>query len=529
MMPEANGFEFGVALEIGQANYQQSEAFRTRAVEHSCPQIVKLQEWDSSMSVECVFTKYTGPGRCFNQFIPPLGLAYLSSALKQERYTCELFDLDLLENSPKDLLGYLGRCKPSILAVKLDRIGFAGLIKILEEAKKISPTTLIIGGGPLAQFSQETIFELTNAFDALITGEGDRAIVQMVEVAHGGRDLRDVENVLFRDENGSLIKKPTSVVQNLDELPLPDWELYDLERYLPVFLVSGRRGCPFACAFCNFNYRTPTRKRTLQSLQQEIRYCIERYGARLFALADSLPDVQLTNELCDWLIDSKTTIRWTSFGRIKYMNRLFEKMARAGWVALWFGVESGSEKILRRMNKLYTAGDVKPSISAAQKAGIKCTVGFIVGFPGEDESTLAETFRLTKELSPDSIVFSPFLLVPGSMAAENPEIYDIKPHKDWIKTYTYTRNLGDVPYFDVEGEDNVVRLKRFNPLVNNAYKDFHQYQLVDDSDYAELIASAMEGSVEDILWETDALLNSEDVRGWNAFLSRVWRATENIS
>jgi anaerobic magnesium-protoporphyrin IX monomethyl ester cyclase len=490
-------------------------------------------------------------------------LAYLSSALKQEGYTCEIVDLDLLGNSAKDLLDYLERYKPRILAVKLLQFGIQSLIKIAEEAKKISPTTLIIGGGPHARLCQETIFEITDAFDALLVGESDRAITQMVEVARGERDLRDVENVVFRDEHGCLVKKPTSIIHNLDELPLPDWGLYDLERYLPIFLISASKGCPFACAFCNYNYilgreivetqianngavrvtrSAPARRRTLPSLQQEIRYCIDQYGVRLFALADPLPDVQLTNELCDWIIDSKTTTRWNSYGRIKIFDGLFEKMGRAGWVSLWFGVESGSEKILRRMNKFYVSEDIKRTVSAAQKAGIKCTLGFVVGFPGEDESTLAETFRVIQKLSLDGLVFSPFTLVPGSLVAAIPETYDVKPHEDWMKKYTYVpdgQSHHDIPYFDVEGEDNVSRLERFNPLVHDAYKDFrHRQLLVDDvgdygelaDDYADLIAAVMEGiSTEEILKEVDALLNSEDVKGWHAFLSRMWRATENIS
>jgi anaerobic magnesium-protoporphyrin IX monomethyl ester cyclase len=479
--------------------------------------------------MECVFTKYTGPVRCFNQFIPDLGLAYLSSALKQEGYRCELFDLDLPGNSPKGLLDYLERRKPGILAVKLLRIGFSSLVEVVEEAKKISPTTLIIGGGPHAHLCQEAIFEITNAFDALLTGESDRAIVQVAEVARGERDLRDVENVVFRDENGRLVKRPTLAIDDLDELPLPDRGLYDLERYLPVFIISARRGCPFSCAFCNFNY-TPDRKRTLPGLRQEILHCIERHGVRLFALADSLPDIRLTNELCDWLIDSKTTTRWTSFGRVKYSVRLFEKMARAGWVSLFFGIESGSEKILKRMNKFYTVEDVRRTISAAQKAGIKCMGGFIMGFPGEDESTLAETFRLSRELSLDGVVISPFALGPDSPVAENPGAYDVKPHEDWIKKYAVSgQSIRDIPYFDIEGEDNVSLLNRLNPMVDHAYKGFRQNQLVDDADYAELIASIVEGiSAENILRETDALLNSEDFRGWNAFLSRVWRAAESF-
>ena len=481
------------------------------------------------MSVDCVFTKYTGPIRCFNQFIPDLGLAYLSSALKQAGYTSDLLDLDLLENSAKDLLDYLETYKPRVLAVKLLRVGFPSLVKIVEEAKKISPTTMIVGGGPHARLCQETIFKSTDAFDALIVGEGDRAIVQIVEVAYGERELGDVENVVFRGENGHLVKRPTSVTQNLDDLPIPDRGLYDLERYLPIFLISTRRGCPFTCAFCNCNYERPDRKRTLPSVQQEINSYIDQYGVHLFALADSLPDAQLTGELCDWLIDSRARTRWTSFARTKYLDRLYEKMARAGWVSLWFGIESGSEKILRKMKKFYDAQDVRHTIHLAKQAGIKCIGGFIVGFPGEDESTLAETFKLSQELALDGVSFSPYVLLPGSPVAERPEAYEVKPYENWMETYTASPDLRDTRYFEVAGEDNVGRLERFNPLVNNAYKSFQHHQLVEDADYAELIACTMEGmSANDILLKTDALLNSEDIREWNAFLSRVWRAAETV-
>jgi anaerobic magnesium-protoporphyrin IX monomethyl ester cyclase len=482
-----------------------------------------------NMSVDCVFTRYTGPVRYFDQFFPDLGLAYLSSALKQVGYTCELYDLDLPENSAKGLLDYVRRHKPAILAVKLLRPGFPSLVEIVSEAKKISPTTLVIGGGPHARVCQETILEFTNAFDALIIGEGERAIVQVAEVARGERDLGDVENVLFRNGNGRLVKKPVSLIHNLDELPPPDWGLHDLERYFPILLISARRGCPFSCAFC-FNFSRISRKRTLSSLQQEILGSIERHGACLFGLVDPLPDIRLTDELCGWLIDSKIATRWTSFGRIKYSDWLFEKMACAGWVSLFFGIESGSEKILKRMNKLYTVEDIRRTIGVAQKAGIKSIGGFIIGFPGEDESTLTETFALSRELPLDGITFSPFALGPGSPVAENPEAYGVKPHGDWMRTYTCSgQSIRDIPYFDIAGEDNVSLLNRLNPLVNNAYKNFRQSQLSDDAEYAELLASVMEGtSAEDILRETDALLDSEDFRGWNALLSRMWRATENI-
>jgi anaerobic magnesium-protoporphyrin IX monomethyl ester cyclase len=503
------------------------------------------------MSVECVFTKSTGPVKCFDQLIPDLALAYLSSALKREGYSCEFLNLDLPGSSPQDLFEYLERHKPAVLAVKLLRTGFPNLIEIVEEAKRVSPTTLVVGGGPHAQVCREAIFEFTDAFDALLTGESDRAIVQMVEVAHGERALHDVENVLFRNGNGSFVKKPTTVIRDLDELPLPDWGLHDLERYLPIFPISARRGCPYACAFCNYNYvssrentqtrmtedwnvrvtrKVPTRKRSLPSLQQEIQHAM-RHGVRLFGLVDATPDIRLTSDLCDWLIDSDITTCWTSFARIKSFDRILEKMARAGWVSMWFGIESGSEKILKRMNKPYTVEAIRRSIGIAHRAGIKGIGAFIMGFPGEDETTLAETFNLAHELPVGGLVFSPYALAPGSIVAEIPEAYGVKPHEDWINKYTYIPNEQspfDVAYFDIEGEDNVTRLQRFNPLVDNAYRKIRHRQVVDESDYAQLVATVMGApSPHAILLEVDAILNSGEPADLDAFLSRVWRAAEN--
>ena len=198
---------------------------------------------------------------------------------------------------------------------------------------------------------------------------------------------------------------------------------------------------------------------------------------------------------------------------------------------MWFGIESGSEKILKRMNKPYTVEAIRHSIGIAHRAGINGIGAFIMGFPGEDETTLAETFKLAQELPLGGLVFSPYALAPGSIVAEIPEAYGVQPHEDWIKKYTYIPNEQspyDVPYCDIEGEDNVARLQRFNPLVNNAYKKIRHRQVVEETDYAQLIATVMgETNPQTILLEVDALLNSGECADWDAFLSRVWRAAED--
>jgi anaerobic magnesium-protoporphyrin IX monomethyl ester cyclase len=504
------------------------------------------------MAVDCVFAKYTGPERRFNQFIPDLGLAYLSAALKEAGYTCELLHMDLPGNSPQDLLDYVARHKPRMLGIKLMRRGLPTLIALAEEVKKISPSTLVVGGGPHARICQETIFTHTNGFDALLIGEGDRAITQIVEVAHGERTLHDVDNVVFH-EDGCLVKSPISVIEDLDALPLPDWSLFDLERYPPIFLVSARKGCPYACAFCNYNFidshktvdihisesgairvtrSVRDRKRTLPSLRREILNNVERYGVRLFGLTDSLADPRTVSQVCDWLIEARLDTRWTSFGRIKHMDRLFEKMAHAGWVSLWFGVESGSEKVLKRMNKHYTRADILQTLNTAHNAGIQCSVGFVLGFPGEDESTLAETLELAREIAfLDGVVFTPYHLNPGSLVGEMPDYYGVSPLDDWLERYAYTpdrQELHDIVYFEVEGEDNVSRHRRLLPLVDHAYETFLHHPYVDDPDYMQLLISVMDEDPSAGTFQVDNILASEDFAKWEEFLARAWQAVRNV-
>ena len=504
----------------------------------------------NNMSVDCVFTKYTGPRRGFNQFLPDLGLAYLSAALKGAGYTCELLHLDLPGSSPKDLLDYVERHKPRMLGIKLMRRGLPTLIRIAEEVKKLSPSTLVVGGGPHARICQETLFTHTNGFDALLIGEGDRAIVQLVEVAHGERTLHEVTNAAFH-EDSRLVRTPMSIVEDLDSLPLPDWSLFDLEKYLPILTISARKGCPYACAFCNYNFidshenigvqiskrgtirvtrTTRDRKRTLPSLRQEILTNIERYGVRLFALSDSLPDARTVDRLCDWLGDAHINSRWTSFGRIKHMDGLFEKMACAGWVSLWFGIESGSKHVLKRMNKHYTARDIRQTIAAARAAGIQCHAGFVIGFPGEDENTLAETLALAREIALDSIVFTPYHLNPGSLVGEMPDYYGVAPLGDWLDRYAYSpdwHELHDLVYFGVDGEDNVSRLRRFQPLIDRAFDTFLPRSPLSDPDYAQLLVSVMgEAAVDDVA-QIDDVLAAEDFKRWEAFLARAWRAADS--
>jgi radical SAM superfamily enzyme YgiQ (UPF0313 family) len=266
-------------------------------------------------------------------------------------------------------------------------------------------------------------------------------------------------------------------------------------------------------------------------LQAEVLHNIERYGVRLFGLTDSLPDARTVSQLCDWLIEDHLDTRWTSFGRIKHLDSLFEKMAHAGWVSLWFGIESGSERVLRRMNKHYTAEDIKQTIAAAQAAGIQSSAGFVVGFPGEDESTLAETLEVARGIALDRIVFTPYHLNPGSLVGEMPDYYGVTPLDDWMERYAYTpdwHELHDVVYFKVDGEDNVSRLRRLQPMVDRAYETFLRRQPVDDSDYAQLLASVMEDVAMDDILQIDAVLNSGDFARWEDFLAQAWQAVRNM-
>jgi radical SAM superfamily enzyme YgiQ (UPF0313 family) len=226
-------------------------------------------------------------------------------------------------------------------------------------------------------------------------------------------------------------------VENLDDLPMPAWDLINLNSYQmpligePFLMIAPIRGCPYLCTFCTCQtyYGAKIRKASVARVLEEIRRNIREFGVRnFFFWADTFTiDRRYTEELCKALIGSGLDIRWTCNSRIDTVNEhLLGLMKQAGCWMLSFGIESFDQRILDGVKKGMKAEKIRPTVEAAKRVGLKVVGHIIFGLPGETEETLENTRKNVLDLGLDFIQFYCAAPFPGS------ELYTQAQTEGWI-------------------------------------------------------------------------------------------------
>lgn len=374
-------------------------------------------------------------------FTPDISLAYLAAAVKEAGHSCKVFDYNPLTWDKEWLFRSIATDVPDVIGFKVvDSLDLLHSIDLAKVSKKLSPSSLIIAGGPHITLCDEAIFKVTDAFDLLVIGEGEMALVELGEYLEGERGLMDVRNIVFR-ENSSIIKTEIRPIDDLNSLPLPDWGLFDLESYFPILKISMQRGCPFHCSFCVSDHLWGgVRRRHLDSILEEIDIMMERYGVTSFSITDPTPNPDLLTGISEHIERNSLPFRWYSYGHVGILRKIhYKKLARGGCRTLIYGIESGDPKILKMIGKGFSPDDVTPSFSYAQEEGIRVLASFIIGFPGETKESLRKTIQLISNSHPDEFSLDPFKLQPGSPIALNPDRYGVRLDPQFKERYALGR------------------------------------------------------------------------------------------
>jgi anaerobic magnesium-protoporphyrin IX monomethyl ester cyclase len=364
---------------------------------------------------------------------PPLGLLYVASYARCSGYEVVVVDLS---SQPSE--GLIDRIPDNF-----DVYGFStysatfGLTHELAAATRArNPRALYVAGGPHATALPEKV--LAAGFNIVVRGEGELAFAELLEAASAGQPVRPV-----------LDGTPPAP---LDALPLPDYELVDLDTYTReldghrCISVLTSRGCPYRCTFCNSTIMgagRPIRYRGAESVVRELRYLRETYGTRHFRFQDDTftVDRRRVRELTDHLRDEDIVYR--CFARVNTFSANMAGLLRSGGcVHVSFGVETGSPKLLgtSAMHKNQTPEQVRRALLNAHEAGIRARIFLIVGFPGETDRTIEETLALVKSVPWDEFSVYPLIAYPGTALHERPEEFGIT----WInKDYSEYLQIGN--------------------------------------------------------------------------------------
>lgn len=358
----------------------------------------------------------------------PLNLACLSSYLDRENISNAILDMRVSESPQAELEENLREMKPKVVGISAYTSEANNSKRVAKTVKEFDDSIATVVGGHhgtslLGEFLQES-----PNFDFLVHGEGEMTFSELFRCLDNGNNYHDIKGIVFRKEGECIVTPRRDLISNLDDLPLPSRDKLDLDKYaptagtgnymqLPTTGIMASRGCPYGCFYCSKAvWGTTIRFRSPESVIAEIEHCIDKYGIKDFRFYDdalTLPKFGMEH-FCQIIADKKLKITWNCYSRVNHINEeKLRMMKNAGCYHIKYGIEFGTERILKLTNKGATMAMSRSAVMLTKKVGLECKGNFMLGVPGETIEECKKTIEFAKELSPDLASFYPFDLIPG--------------------------------------------------------------------------------------------------------------------
>lgn len=387
----------------------------------------------------------------------PLGLLYLASVLERHGHDVKVFDLQM--NPKLDLIDEIGNYIPELIGITSMTANFYKAKKAANYIReKFSIFTVL--GGVHATFTANELAH-NPEFDAYVIGEGELTMLELVNTLKGNGDLSNVNGLVYKTNGMPVYNKPRPLMDNLDIIPYPSRHLIDIKSYIShkgsASLITTR-GCPYSCIYCSTSKMHGNRYRTrgIENVIKEIELVLDTYAPpRLSFVDDNFTfDRQRVRKLCKAIEEHRFGITWSCNARVDNIDEdLLKLMKDSGCEEMLFGIESGSQDILNKINKGFTLKHVEHAMKLAKKIGIKTATSLVLGLPGENRNTIQETIRFINDLNPDSCTFFFATPFPGTYLYTNLENLGYRIVDDNLSHFTCTHPVietEDVSIFDLQ-------------------------------------------------------------------------------
>lgn len=374
-------------------------------------------------------TTYSGhKASIASPLFPVLGLSAIAATAMQHGHQVSVLDLCYLPYDPQTIRQHILNEKPDIVGITATTPGMNQLRDISVLIKDIAPEIRVVGGGPHpASMPRETLLE--SMLDVVFIGEADYSFAEYCD----GIPLKDIKGIFYRDGDQIVSTGTRPPIANLDDLPMPAWELFDAEVYrkhasriyvrkAPQASVEFSRGCVFKCDYCasKMTMALGYRKKSPQRCAEEIRK-LYSLGFRELLVVDDIftSDQEWAAKVCDAIIEANTGMIWTCSNGIRVESSnvdLFRKMKKAGCYRVAFGFESGNDEILKAFGKggKASVAQGREAVKQAREANIDTQGSFMLGLTADTEATMMDTINYARELPLDMIRFANTIGFPGT-------------------------------------------------------------------------------------------------------------------
>lgn len=353
----------------------------------------------------------------------PLGILYIAACLEKKGHTVKVIDVAAESKTLEDILSAIASDKPRIIGISSMTTSIHSAVSLAKSIKARFGNDILVGLGGVHMCCDPTFLERMPYFDFGIIGEGEKSFIDIVEKVKGGSLVRGVIH--------------GQAYEDLDQIPFPARHLINsaiykrdeqMEFEVPTAGILGSRGCPFGCSFCCIpaigqKVRIRSAKNVVDEMESIYDFCRGQYNFNDDCMTLSKKH---TLEFCQEVIDRKLKIRWIASTRANALDEeMVKALKRAGCTDLYFGVESGSERIRNSViKKKVTDEQIAKAVALCRKHRILSNLFLMVGFPGETKEDMLKTVHIGSKVKADVVGIHITMPLPGTEIFE----YAVKNH-----------------------------------------------------------------------------------------------------
>lgn len=394
----------------------------------------------------------------------PLGLATMAAVLEREGHEVGL--IDACRWSWEELERHFRAFYPQVVGISCLSDQRASCFRLARAIKSWNTETKVVLGGAHATLMYDQILRHF-PIDAVVLGEGEQTLLELVAAWEGGSGPGEVRGVAFLDGRQVSLTPARPLLSDLDTLPFPAYHLLEIDSYKSWGLLEawghklaqgereayiiGSRGCPWRCSFCSTSrvWGGKWRARSARNVVDEMEWLHRQYGCRFFVFLDDIfsLDGKRVLEVCEEILRRRLKVLWAFETRVNVVSgEMLSKAAEAGCILIFYGIESGSETVLKTIRKGIGLEQTVAAFELTRAAGIHLGAFVMVGNPGETEQSVDATIHLLRLIRPDLVWPQIAMVFPGTDLYEKARAEGFIDDDYWLTSlpapyYTYENDL----------------------------------------------------------------------------------------
>lgn len=398
----------------------------------------------------------------------PLGLGYIASVIRNE-HDVRILDALNLDYTDKQVTDEIKKFDPDVVGITATTPAIYEAYNVAKIAKTINPDITTIIGGAHATFMAQEVLEECPHIDIVVRGEGEETIQEVLHILEKNNDLSMIRGITYREDSKIIETEDRPLIKDLDTIPFPSYDLLpELESNgVKYGVMMTSRGCPFKCTFCSSSLlgQKRWRGRSAENVVEEIQFLESRGIKEIEFLDDTFTlNSRRVGDICNKIKEERIDLSWSCSSRVNTINKeIAKKMKDVRCHTIFFGVESGTDWVLKSIGKGISLEDAERSVQITKSLNMNSICSFILGMPGENIDTINNTINFAIKLDPTFAQFSIATPYPGT------KLFDMVVKEGYLLTKDWTRYTGTDPVMRILD----ISTEKLKELFTRAYLKFY--------------------------------------------------------